>query len=108
MTIEPDPGSVRHDECTQRVTAGDEILYLKEAAAFVRKPEGTMRYYRYLGIGPRSFRHGRNVAYWKTDLILWLAEESSRPNGAYDGAHASARPQVGRSPKAEGRGREAG
>ncbi|MGI9156145.1 MAG: hypothetical protein ACR2FG_05845 [Marmoricola sp.] len=85
------------DEYARRLKAGDEILYLKEAAAFVRKPEGTMRYYRHLGIGPRSFRHGRNVAYWQTDLILWLAEESRQPHGRYNGEHAHARPQAGRS-----------
>jgi hypothetical protein len=96
------------EEYARRLKAGDEILYLLEAAAFVRKSVGTMRYYRHLGIGPRSFRHGRNVAYWKTDLILWLAEESRRPNGSYDGAHAHARPQVGRSHKSDRRDQEAG
>ncbi len=66
------------------------------------------RYYRHLGIGPRSFRHGRNVAYWKTDLILWLAEEAAQPSGRSDGAHALARPQVGRSRKVDRRSRDAG
>lgn len=88
--------------------AADEILYLKEAATFVRKPEGTMRYYRHLGIGPRSFRHGRNVAYWKSDLILWLAAESDQPHGRDDGAHAHARPQVGRTTSTNRPTREAG
>ena len=88
--------------------AGDEILYLKEAAAFVRKPEGTMRYYRHLGIGPRSFRHGRNVAYWKSDLILWLTEESQQRDGRDDGSHAHARPQVGRTTTPNRPTREAG
>lgn len=97
MTIHPQPSAVEPEEYARRLKAGDEILYLKEAAAFVRKPEGTMRYYRHLGIGPRSFRHGRNVAYWKTDLILWLAEESARPHGRDDGAHAHAGPRAARS-----------
>jgi hypothetical protein len=96
------------DEYARRVKAGDQILYLKEAAAFVRKPEGTMRYYRHLGIGPRSFRHGRNVAYWQTDLILWLADESRQPHGRDNGDHAHARPQVGRQRRANRRTREAG
>ncbi|GAC1382936.1 MAG: hypothetical protein NVSMB48_14850 [Marmoricola sp.] len=98
----------RRDNWSARASSDDEILYLKEAAAFVRKPEGTMRYYRHLGIGPRSFRHGRNVAYWKSDLILWLTEESQQPDGRDDGAHAHARPQVGRSRPANGPTREAG
>jgi hypothetical protein len=108
MTIQPDHDRLDPEEYARRIKAGDEILYLKEAAAFVRKAEGTMRYYRHLSIGPRSFRHGRNVAYWQTDLILWLVEESRRPHGRYDGAHTHARPQIGRPRKTERRNREAG
>lgn len=96
------------EEYARRLKAGDEILYLPEAAVFVRKSVGTMRYYRHLGIGPRSFRHGRNVAYWQTDLILWLADEAAQPSGRSDGAHALARPQVGRSGSPDRRHREAG
>ena len=108
MTTQPDNDSTSPEEYARRLKAGDEILYLPEAAVFVRKSLGTLRYYRHLGIGPRSFRHGRNVAYWKTDLILWLAEEAAQPEGRSDGAHALARPQVGRSNRAESRRREAG
>ena len=108
MNTQPDNDSLGPDEYARRLKAGDEILYLPEAAAFVRKCVGTLRYYRHLGIGPRSFRHGRNVAYWKTDLILWLAEEAAQPSGRSDGAHALARPQVGRSRKGERRNWEAG
>ncbi len=108
MTIQPNPDRPGPEEYLRRLTEGDEILYLKEAAAFVRKSAGTMRYYRHLGIGPRNFRHGRNVAYWKIDLILWLAEEAAQPAGRSDGAHAHARPQVGRSSKPKSRKREAG
>jgi hypothetical protein len=101
MTTQPNTdhhdSTLGAEEYTRRLKAGDEILYLKEAASFVRKPEGTMRYWRHLGIGPRSFRHGRNVAYWQTDLILWLAEESRQPNGRDNGDHAHARPQITRS-----------
>ena len=107
MTAQPNNDSFGPDEYARRLKAGDEILYLREAAAFVRKSEGTMRYYRHLGIGPRSFRHGRNVAYWQTDLILWLAEEASQPSGRSDGAHALARPHVGRSNRPDRRHRAA-
>lgn len=107
MTIQPAHDHLGPEECARRLKSGDEILYLDEAAAFVRKSKGTMRYYRHLGIGPRSFRHGRNVAYWKTDLILWLAEEAAQPSGRSDGAHALARPQVGRSRTVDRRGGDA-
>ena len=96
------------EEYARRLNAGEQIMYLKEAAAFVRKPEGTMRYWRHLGIGPRSFRHGRNVAYWQNDLILWLAEESGRPQGRDDGAHAHARGPARRSNPQESRSSEGG
>ena len=107
MTTQPDNDSAGPEEYVRRLKAGDEILYLPEAAAFVRKSLGTLRYYRHLGIGPRSFRHGRNIAYWNTDLILWLAEEAAQPAGRSDGAHALARPQVGRSGGAQRRTPEA-
>lgn len=108
MTTQPNHDSASPEEYARRLKHGDEILYLPEAATFVRKPVGTLRYYRHLGIGPRSFRHGRNVAFWKTDLILWLAEEAAQPEGRSDGAHALARPKVGRSSRPDRRSEEAG
>ena len=58
---------------------GDEMLTLAEACRFLRIPEGTLRYWRHLGAGPRSFKIGRHVRYWRTDLILWLTEQTNRP-----------------------------
>lgn len=63
MSTQPDNASIVPEDDARRLHAGDEILFLTEAARFVRKSVGTLRYYRHLGIGPRSFRHGRNVAY---------------------------------------------
>jgi len=57
----------------------DEMLDIHEAARFLRVPEGTLRYWRHLGIGPRSFKVGRHVGYWRSDLILWLTEQTTRP-----------------------------
>lgn len=59
----------------------DELLSIAEAAAFLRVPVATMRYWRYCGDGPFSFRLGRHVRYWKTDLILWRGEHGRRPGG---------------------------
>ena len=58
---------------------GDEMLTLQEACRFLRVPEGTLRYWRHLGCGPRSFKIGRHVRYWRADLILWLSEQTTRP-----------------------------
>ncbi|WP_235734456.1 helix-turn-helix domain-containing protein [Nocardioides alcanivorans] len=57
----------------------DEMLSIQEAAVLLRVPVATMRYWRYCGDGPHSFRLGRHVRYWRTDLILWRAEQSRRP-----------------------------
>jgi len=59
--------------------AGDEMLSIEEAAAFLRVPVATLRYWRHLGSGPFSFRVGRHVRYWRTDLVLWLTEQARRP-----------------------------
>jgi excisionase family DNA binding protein len=58
---------------------GEEMLTLQEACAYLRIPEGTLRYWRHLGSGPRSFKIGRHVRYWRADLALWLTEQTTRP-----------------------------
>ena len=58
---------------------GDEMLTLPETCAYLRVPEGTLRYWRHRGCGPRSFKIGRHVRYWRTDLVLWLTEQTNRP-----------------------------
>ncbi len=68
-------------DATRRPSASlrDEMLSLQEACVFLRVPEGTLRYWRWLGAGPRSFKVGRHVRYWRADLILWLTEQTNRP-----------------------------
>ena len=56
--------------------AGDELLTISEVAAIVRAPIATMRYWRHLGTGPRSFRVGRGVRYWRHDVTDWLHQQS--------------------------------
>jgi excisionase family DNA binding protein len=71
MTAQPNDANTRRN-------AGDEMLTLQEACAYLRIPEGTLRYWRHLGSGPHSFKIGRHVRYWRTDLILWLTEQTNR------------------------------
>ncbi|KQV75227.1 hypothetical protein ASC61_09555 [Aeromicrobium sp. Root344] len=52
------------------------MLTLDEAAALVRTPVATLRYWRHMGTGPRSFRVGRAVRYWRADVIAWLHEQT--------------------------------
>jgi hypothetical protein len=61
-----------------------ELLTITEAAALVRAPVATLRYWRHLGTGPRSFRLGRRVLYRRDDLRAWIDAQHDRSgsNGA--------------------------
>jgi len=59
--------------------ADDELMSLNEVAALVRVPEATLRYWRHLGTGPRGFRVGRSVRYWRNEVVHWLEEQSRHP-----------------------------
>ena len=76
MTAQPNPTDPHRGP---GANPGDEMLTLAEACRFLRIPEGTLRYWRHLGAGPRSFKVGRHVRYRRADLILWLAEQTNRP-----------------------------
>ena len=52
-----------------------DLLTLPEAAALLRSPVATLRYWRHLGIGPDGFRLGRRVMYRREDLNRWVAEQ---------------------------------
>jgi len=52
----------------------DTLLTIKEVAALVRAPEGTVRYWRFMGTGPRSIKVGKRVCFWKSDVLKWLED----------------------------------
>jgi DNA-binding transcriptional MerR regulator len=54
----------------------DDLLTITEVAAIVRAPVATLRYWRHLSTGPKSFRVGRGVRYWRSDVVEWLREQS--------------------------------
>jgi excisionase family DNA binding protein len=56
-----------------------ELLTITEASEVLRTPVATLRYWRHLGIGPRSFRLGRRVLYRRDDVHSWIDEK--RQNG---------------------------
>jgi predicted DNA-binding transcriptional regulator AlpA len=56
--------------------ADDELLTMQEVAVVVRVPVATLRYWRHLGTGPRSFRIGRGVRYWRTEVFAWLDDQA--------------------------------
>ena len=49
-----------------------QLLTITEAADLLRAPVATLRYWRHLGTGPRSFRLGRRVLYRREDLHAWI------------------------------------
>jgi predicted DNA-binding transcriptional regulator AlpA len=57
--------------------ADDELLTMQEVADVVRVPVATLRYWRHLGTGPRSFRIGRSVRYWRTEVFVWLDDQAN-------------------------------
>ena len=52
-----------------------DLLTMTEAADLTRAPVATLRYWRHLGVGPRSFRLGRRVLYRRCDLLEWIAQQ---------------------------------
>jgi excisionase family DNA binding protein len=60
-----------------------DLLTITEAADLIRTPKATLRYWRHLGTGPRSFRLGRRVLYRANDLHEWIAQhDNDGPNVA--------------------------
>ncbi len=56
-------------------TVASDLLTLNEAAALLRTPVATLRYWRHLGMGPDGFRVGRRVLYRREDLDRWVSEQ---------------------------------
>ena len=54
------------------IEPASELLTIVEAAQLLRAPVATLRYWRHLGTGPRSFRLGRRVLYRRDDLHTWI------------------------------------
>ncbi|WP_369255798.1 helix-turn-helix domain-containing protein [Geodermatophilus amargosae] len=56
-----------------------DLLTITEAADLLRAPVATLRYWRHLGTGLRSFRLGRRVLYRRDDLHTWIDAQHSQP-----------------------------
>jgi predicted DNA-binding transcriptional regulator AlpA len=52
-----------------------EYLTVPEVAAMTRTPVETLRYWRYMGKGPRSFKVGRRVLYEAKEVREWFAAQ---------------------------------
>jgi predicted DNA-binding transcriptional regulator AlpA len=49
-------------------------LITAEVAELVRAPIETVRYWRHIGKGPKSFKVGRRVLYAIEDVEAWIAQ----------------------------------
>ena len=56
------------------MNTSNELLTTAEVALITRAPVSTVRYWRHLGTGPRSFRLGRRVVYRRHEVEQWLHE----------------------------------
>ena len=52
-----------------------DLITITEASARLRTPAATLRYWRHLGTGPKSFKIGRRVVYRRADLEAWIESQ---------------------------------
>jgi predicted DNA-binding transcriptional regulator AlpA len=57
--------------------ADSDLITIDEAAGLLRTPVGTLRYWRYLNTGPRSFKIGRRVVYRRSDVDMWIEAQQN-------------------------------
>jgi predicted DNA-binding transcriptional regulator AlpA len=50
----------------------DRLLTIEEVSELTRICVATLRWMRYTGAGPRSFRPARHVLYWLSDVLDWI------------------------------------
>ncbi|WP_067783560.1 helix-turn-helix domain-containing protein [Actinomyces vulturis] len=55
----------------------NEIYTSKEAAKLLKVSEGTLRNWRYDGVGPAFFKCGRAVRYRQEDLEEWIEKNTN-------------------------------
>ncbi len=68
-------GVIMDQTRTPDTESSTQLLTLTEAAARLRAPVATLRYWRHLGAGPDSFRLGRRVMYRRDDIDRWITAQ---------------------------------
>jgi predicted DNA-binding transcriptional regulator AlpA len=53
----------------------DRVLTLEQVAERTGRPLATHRYWRHLGIGPKTFKLGRRVVALEGDADRWIIEQ---------------------------------
>lgn len=54
-----------------------DYITTDELAALLRTPAETVRYWRHVGKGPKSFKVGRRVLYAREDVEAFIADARS-------------------------------
>ena len=57
-----------------------KLLTTAEAAAFLRKPAGTLRYWRAVGAGPCYVKMGKTVLYEEAELVDFVKSNTVVPS----------------------------
>ena len=70
------PQAKRHDApaAAKREGRQSEMLTVEDVAQMAGLAVGTIRYWRSIGTGPKSFRLGRRVVYKRADVQRWIDE----------------------------------
>jgi predicted DNA-binding transcriptional regulator AlpA len=67
---------------SNKVKPDDELLGINDAANLSGHSIATYRWYRATGTGPKSWKCGRYVRYWRSDVVAWMsAQESTTARG---------------------------
>ena len=59
------------------------LLTLEEIATKTRVPIATLRYWRATGSGPTTFRLGRRVMAYESDVEAWIESEAAKDQGRH-------------------------
>jgi hypothetical protein len=57
-----------------------KLLTTNQAAAFLHKPAGTLRYWRSVGIGPSYVKLGKTVLYDEVELVNFVKSNTVVPS----------------------------
>ncbi|HZC73347.1 MAG TPA: helix-turn-helix domain-containing protein [Jatrophihabitans sp.] len=63
-----------------------DLMTTREVAELMRRPQETLRFWRFIGQGPRSFKLGRAVVYERADVFTWIAEQKAATERGGDAA----------------------
>lgn len=51
-----------------------DLMTVRDVNQHTGIPENTLRWFRHVGQGPKSFKVGRRIMYRREDVDAWLAE----------------------------------